>query len=513
MNRGPSLFVISSVLVAFCATAPVQAQFQELAAIVPGEANSLVLINVEKVMTSPAAVKNKWNTAHSKSYAAGITFLPPDSTAAVLAAQYDFEMMVPLWQVAAMDLDHEASLPLVARLSGGTADQIDKYSSVALPGDAYIVKFAPQILAAMSPANRQMIGRWVREAGAAPGPHLSPYLSEAYRFANDLGTPIILALDLEDVATRDSIRQMLQETGKYPDATVLEQRVTLLASIRGVTLGITLTGDEPFGKIKVDFREKVNVSADEAKAMLLEALAKRGAMLDELDEWTAGASGTQVTLEGNLTASGTRRIASLFDRPPAFKQDAAVAANTTPDPSQPSAQASQEYFKRVSDLIDDLRDKPKKQTGGRTIAQNGVWCDQFARKIDKLPILGVDPELVAFGAYAADSLRQAAETVKMIGARTGVRQANTQPQYDYYTYGTTYGYSYRSGYGGSGYVPYGSSATIAVPDTQAYSKELARAATEERITGAAGARSIFDQLEKGLADIRRKMTAKYNVEF
>jgi hypothetical protein len=359
-----------------------------------------------------------------------------------------------------------------------------------------------------------MVGRWVREAGAAPGPQLSPYLSEAYRFGNDLGTPIILAMDLEDVATPEAIRQMLQESGKYKDAAVLEQRVALLASIRGVTLGITLLRDDPFGKIKVDFRDKVNVSADEAKTMLLDALAKRGAMLDELDDWKAGVAGTQVTLEGTLTASGTRRIASLFDRPPAFKQDVDTAtATATPDKSAPTAQASQEYYRRVSELIEDLREKPKRQTGGRTIAQNGVWCSQFARKVDKLPILNVDPELVAFGASVADSLRQAAESIKMIGARTGVRQVNTQPQYDYYTYGTTYGYSYRSGYGGAGYVPYGTSATIAVPDTQAYSKELARAATEERISGAADARGIFDQLEGAMSDIRRKMTMKYNVEF
>lgn len=164
-------------------------------------------------------------------------------------------------------------------------------------------------------------------------------------------------------------------------------------------------------------------------------------------------------------------------------------------------------------MLEDLRQKPKQQTGGRTIAQNAVWCDQFARKIDKLPILGVDPELAAFGAYAADGLRQASETIKMIGAKKRVRQVNTPPQYDYYTYGTTYGYSYRSGYGGSGYVPYGTYGTVAVPDTQAYSRELARVATEERVSGAADARTIFDQLEKATADIRRKMTMKYNVEF
>jgi hypothetical protein len=337
---------------------------------------------------------------------------------------------------------------------------------------------------------------------------------EAFGFANNLGTPLVLAMDLQDVATPEAIRGMLKESGKYKNDAAIEQRVVLLSSIRGVTLGVTLGSDEPFGKIKVDFGTEVNVPADEAKAMLLHALGKRGAMLEELEGWTANVAGKQVTLEGNLTRSGTRRIASLFDRPPAFKADAAPAdTQLTADPSKPSAQASQEYYGRVVELFEDLRQKPKREGSGYTIGSIGVWCDNYARKIDKLPILGVDPELVEFGAYTAEGLRAAAESIKLIGARKNVRQANVQPQYDYYTYGTTYGYSYRSGYGGAGYVPYGTSGTVAVPNTTAYSKELARISTEERASGATDARAIFDQLEKAQSEIRRKMTAKYNVEF
>jgi hypothetical protein len=230
-------------------------------------------------------------------------------------------------------------------------------------------------------------------------------------------------------------------------------------------------------------------------------------MLDELEAWTPKVAGKQVTLEGNLTRSGTRRIASFFDRPPAFNADAAATdTQLTADPSKPSVQASQEYYRRVVELFDDLRQKPKREGTGYTIGSIGVWCDNYARKIDKLPIVGVDPELVEFGAYTAEGLRASAEAIKMIGARKNVRQANAQPQYDYYTYGTTYGYSYRSGYAGA----YG---TVAVPNTTAYSQELARISTEERASGATDARGIFDQLEKAQSEIRRKMTMKYNVEF
>jgi hypothetical protein len=54
---------------------------------------------------------------------------------------------------------------------------------------------------------------------------------------------------------------------------------------------------------------------------------------------------------------------------------------------------------------------------------------------------------------------------------------------------------------------------VAVPDTQAYAREQARIATEERAAGATNAREIFDQLATATAEIRRKMTTKYNAEF
>jgi hypothetical protein len=56
-----------------------------------------------------------------------------------------------------------------------------------------------------------------------------------------------------------------------------------LTSIRGATLGVTLA-DRPFGKIKVDFAEDVLFTPEVAKTLLLKSLARRGAMINEIEE-------------------------------------------------------------------------------------------------------------------------------------------------------------------------------------------------------------------------------------
>ena len=170
--------------------------------------------------------------------------------------------------------------------SGGRLEFIDQHKAVALPTSAYAVQFSSNVVGAMTPTNRQSVGRWIRETDSRTHPDLSPYLTEAFGYANGLGTPIILAIDLEDVATPDEVLAMLKASDKFakqPDAE-LHRLAKVLAGIRGLTLGVTL-GEKPFGKVKVDFAEELGVSPELAKAMMLHALAKRGAMLKELPDW------------------------------------------------------------------------------------------------------------------------------------------------------------------------------------------------------------------------------------
>jgi len=510
--------IVSGIWLAAIASlleSPASGQFAELARRVPSSANAVALVNVEKLMASPVAVREKWQEKRDTAFASGISFLPPDSKQAVLAMHIDLALWVELWEAAILELDHEPDMGKVAAMTGGTADTVIGREAVDLPEDAYVVKFGKSTAAFMAPANRQAVARWLRETDAHMEPGLSPYLSEAYAFANDVGTPVILALDLEDALPSAGIKAQLAEAKEFLTQHKLDadQLAKMLAGIRGITLGITF-GERPFGKIKVDFREAVPISADAAKAALIHVLAKRGAMIEEFEDWKPAVKGKQVTLEGNLEASGMRRISTLFARPPSLKPARPQSSSVASDQNKESVArvASQGYFHKVVDLLQDLQTKNKTNSNA-TIPQVGVWMDKYASKIDQLSVLNVDPDLVGYGAFVSDSLRAAHNSITSGAANSRIRQANSQMQYDYYSGGTTYGYTYRDGFYGAGYVPYGTYGTVAVPDQTAYARERARIRTEERVTSTNDARGIVQNIQQATADMRRKMTQKYQAEF
>ena len=136
--------------------------------------------------------------------------------------------------------------------------------------------------------------------------------------------------------------------------------------------------------------------------------------------------------------------------------------------------------------------------------------NKYAAKIDQLSVLNVDPELVDYGANAADLLRGGYNAIRTGAAETRVRQVNTPMQYNYYSYGNTYGYAY-NGWGWGG--PVGDYGTYAVADTAAYRQQRTAIHAEERVKSGNQARTNIQELEKATADIRKKMTIKYQVDF
>lgn len=488
-------------------------QFEDLAKRVPSSANALTFVNVEKLLASPVAVKGKWAERRDTAFASGVSFLPPDTKQAILAMDVDLQTWVPLWEAALMELNHSPSIEKIVEMTGGTSDLIAGRRAVALPEDAYVIQFDKTSAALMAPANRQTVARWMRDLDARKGLSLSPYLSEAYHFANEHGTPVIMALDLEDAITIDAIRDRL-ENSKEALAKLnleVEPMAKMLSGIRGLTLGITF-GDKPFGKIKVDFNENISISPEAAKGVLLHALGNHGAMIDEFADWKPAVKDKQVTLEGNLEASGLRRLSSLFDRPPSLKEHEPAKTSTPQTKEQKVLVASQNYFKRVTDLLDDLKQE-QRGNPNYTMGQIGVWMNKYATKIDQLSVLNVDPELVDYGANVSDSLRAAYNQIRTGAARARTREVNTQMQYNYYSYGETYGYTYRDGYYGGGVMPWGSYGTVAVPDQQAYNHERTRARTEERIAAGSSARDIMGTINSSTGTIRRKMSQKYQADF
>jgi hypothetical protein len=178
------------------------------------------------------------------------------------------------------------------------------------------------------------------------------------------------------------------------------------------------------------------------------------------------------------------------------------------------AYASLEYFKTITTMLDDLRGK-RKSTEFVTWGQVGLWFERYARKIDNLPILNVDNELLDFGVFVADSLRQSETAMKGIGAKSGYRKTQLPNVGGGAYYGGYYGYGYGYGYGRP--VARASAVGAAVDTAHANlalrGQAEAQIRTQERITGNANAHFIMQGIEQATSAIRRSMTQKYKIEF
>jgi hypothetical protein len=199
---------------------------------------------------------------------------------------------------------------------------------------------------------------------------------------------------------------------------------------------------------------------------------------------------------GPLSKDGRRRVFSLIDTP----TSALIAADQTPPSSEArqlagQVQATQQYFKKVTSLRDDLRGRSGE---AKTIGQYALWLDNDARRIDRLPILDVDSQMLRYGRYVAARMRDASMALKGVGIQSGARTAQV-----YQTVTTSY--NAYAGYGGGGYSYYNQWRNV--------DAEQRAIRAEERGKGATSARGIAQEIENETAKIRQEMTAKYRVNF
>jgi len=470
------------------------AQFDELAAKIPASANAIVLLDGQRLLASPLAVKEGWKEKYEQAFASGLVSIAPDTQKLVLASQLDYEYMRPQWEVAVADVAKPRSAVEVARLTKGTLDPIGDTPAVALRDNAYAIELGPKRVAAMAPANRQSVARWLREVAGRTAPALSPYLKGTLIASQQ--SPIVVAFDLEDAVPADVIQAKLAASGALKEKNVdVAAAAKALSGIRGVVLEVAVT-DGSFGRLLVHFNRDASVLNPVAKSLLLEILGDLGASIADIAEWKVTTEPQRIILNGPLSAAGRKRVFSLIDNPLGSLIAAEHAPVSESDRLQTrQAAASQQYFKALTSVLDDVRTESK---DAKTFGQNALWFDKWARKIDKLPLVNVDKELLDFGQYISSNLRNMAAAMRGIGIQSGARTAQVYQQVS-----TSYeaGMSYWGG-GASYYTEW-----------RNVDGERRAIRADERAKGATSARGIAGEIENATAKVRVAMSQKYNVEF
>lgn len=505
---------LTGVLAVLVMAGPAAAQFRDLVSHVPNGANALVILNVEKILASPLGERGGWKSNLEKAFSAGMVRVPPKAKRFILAAQIDFEFMKPNWEAAVADLQRAPSMEKIAKEYEATPDKFGDTEALVLPNDAYVMALREKTLAAMAPANRQVVARWLQELESPS--KLSVYLQKAAGYSEEAGTEIIVAVDLQGAFAPARIDGYLKTKkdllGPQADLAHLGRQ---LAGLDGLRVGIRI-GEQPSGKLTVDFGDPVALDAEPARKLLLQILADGGLLIGDLTQWKSEVQGATFSLSGGLSPGGLRKLLSLVGSPnPSGKTEDSDGEKLSPgDLAARRAQDTLRYFKAIdsyrNDLKQDLRD-------AKSISQTKVWFDKYARKIERLPILNVDPEMLDYGALVAKGLRAAAGSVTQMGISSAARQkqvqGSTAPPVNAAYYGG-YGWD-RGGWGGYGYNLPGANSwansAYAQVRAEAHQRQLIR--SEEKAAMATDVQGIKADLIEATGNIRRRMTERYQVEF
>ncbi|MDG2220310.1 MAG: hypothetical protein P8L85_02960 [Rubripirellula sp.] len=478
------------------------------------DANTVVLINAEKMFGSRLADQEGWAARRKAAYDAGVTALPPDASQVVIAGRHDHEYgHEALWELGLMELTAKRDVSTVALRYGATMDTIDGHSATRLPDDHYVVQLGPTLHASYTPANRQDVVRWLRSTNVTnPAAGLSKYLEQAFTYATSVGTPIVMAMDLEGLVAEAEIERRLASFAGLKESEVPTAKLAaLIHGVKGITLGVSIDRAE-YGAIRVDFSESPQILAGIGKKILIEVLEKQGAMIEDVREWKPSVEGNAFVLRGNLSSEGTRKVMSILALPASMVHAVQDSQSAGADQgAQAKLVATQEYWNSLNYLLDDLRNDHHFQTFG----QGAIWYDKYARKIDHLPILNVDDELVDYGANVASAFRDCEGIMKGVGMKTSLLTAqNSGASSAGYANGSFGGYRANSGYGPS-YGPMGVSSGVSAMN--ASRQELGRTNAiirgRERTMGASNVQDVWAQLDEANAKMRRTLVNKYSADF
>jgi len=479
------LFVILCLCGSFGSAA--YGQFEDLATATQRNANAILAIDVAALKSSEMATARGWTKKLESAYVDRATFVPPEASSVLVAGQLvtdkDFELAS---QVAVMKLASPVSMAGLARSNGGQLETLRGHDAIATGGDAYLVSLGTNLVALYSPAHRQAASQWVAEVSSKGGNPLSDYLKGAVAKGNAT-TQIVLAIDLQDALSPRMITEGLKKVAMPAGATKPEEIAAQLQMLRGLTVEIAVAKDAR-ATTQIDFEKPVTLSTAVAKALVVGAMQNLGIELPDVAEHRFEIRGNSIVANGNLSSGALRRLLSLLDVPDVELSESGSAAATSTSSADQMAAKSQLYFKTVVSLLDDLRgDRSKQDPRG---GMDAVWMDKYAMKIDRLPSLDVDEELLVWGTNVAQTLRVMASARRGRGLSAGASKSGL-----------------RTGVSSDGY--YGISVSGAT-ETQANANQIdvsqGNIATARRVEG-------WRLIDNATAEIRKKETQRYRVEF
>jgi hypothetical protein len=385
-------------------------QEDALLKLVPPASNVVAVIHVDQVLGSARGIKEDWAGKQQDRFLAGASAIPPNVTMLVQGMQLRPEISTLIASTTVMPFPEGFDLWAFAdQHKDATVDTIAGVPAVLARHNSLYMKLPGSLLAVLTPAARQEAARYVRYVEGATQTELaSSYLSRTARLPHQ----IVIAMDLQDVARPDQLRQEVAALeGVRGNDAQQRQLAELLMTLEGVRFCADVR-DATSAVLAADFRQAPGEGALLLKPLMLRLVADAGLHVGELDTATAVIEGNSLSLRMNaFSDTSLRMVLSLVSstapsRAPAATANSPASGTTT---NAIDAKASRKYFDTISQSLDDLETATRRSKG---MGQSATWYDNMARKIDKLPTRGVDPELVDYGAATSRNLKGLAASLK-----------------------------------------------------------------------------------------------------
>src|SRR5437763_16544397 len=108
-----------SLLVLLATAGSASANYYELLRRIPDSTNTLILIDVERMLMSPIAMREKWRDK-GNSPEAGTLHFPINAERYMLASKLNFvSNFEDLWDIAMIETISDVSLPYLSKTEGG----------------------------------------------------------------------------------------------------------------------------------------------------------------------------------------------------------------------------------------------------------------------------------------------------------------------------------------------------------------------------------------------------------
>lgn len=479
--------------------APLQAQdLSKILARVPEGANVLTVVDTKGLMKTQKANMEGWAQSRNLDYLSGKLAFPPSATFVVVAADYNPIEQRNDWQIGLFEFPGKVYEDQIAKREGSGVELIENLYVIPSRRNMYFVQFDRENYGIFAPANRAKMINWVQYAKSNTTNKVSDYLTNAVINGGSNGQ-INIAIQLKNSLDRVEVTKRLQASKAVTDSGADRVKLAdLIVGIQGLRLSINVTTGS-VAQVSVDFKDNVEPFAKALPGLLIETLERNGFSMGDVSQLQTTTRGRTLTLRGPIDDDDVKRILHQV-LPRTFEP--AVTSNQTGEAAM--ASTSQAYFRAVDNLLKDLRTRSDRLDRGRNWNTNASWYEYTAQKIDSLPVVNTDEQLLQYSADVAAQLRICGESLRGVNITNRVLDT-------YKRGGSGFGVDAGMGWGG-----WGGGVGVVGLGGFGYSSNVQQVESSKAETAAAGAKdrnAIWVKIGDQTTAIRSEMAKKYRIEF